>query len=469
MQTNPNRTLRLSTLAGALLALAGAAHAGTNQGTAFIYQGELRTDSALVSGTYDLMFSLHSDELGTVQVGPVLCADDVAVVGGRFTVSLDFGDVFGAEKRYLFVRARSDSGAATACSSVDGYTDMGPLGAVESTAWAQWADSAATCDEATTATTATLATSTDKLAGQPLSHYRNAANLTGALPASVISGTYPNAVTLSNLANVLVGDGSALRGVRTATAPFAPSVVDAGVTENAAQIGGVNPSVFRDITQITGVFPRSSLGGTYNGMFRFLNASNSFAGNGAGLTTYSLSNIVTGVFPGSAIEGTFNQPATFSGWFTGDGTQLTNLNASNFSNNFSLTQAPAMSFAFGHQATLSGSYTSGTAQAITQANRTVTVPFAGTAIMNWTISAGTPGPAPLGMAFTPSLNGTTLEKYSDLYFNTAGVHQFVSGTTTFPVSAGSQTFGLSVKRTAGTASMDVGSTNAVTYSVIIVR
>lgn len=84
------------TLIAALLMAAATAysHAGVLVGTAFTYQGELRGDGELINGPTDMTFRLFNLPIVGVQIGEDIVLTDVPVVDGRFTVTLDFGDVF---------------------------------------------------------------------------------------------------------------------------------------------------------------------------------------------------------------------------------------------------------------------------------------------------------------------------------------------------------------------------------------
>ena len=77
-------------------------------GTAFTYQGQLKDGSSPANGTYDFEFVLYDAAVGGAQVPgtPIVTKDDVAVSGGQFTVLLDFGDVFGADQRFLEIGVR---------------------------------------------------------------------------------------------------------------------------------------------------------------------------------------------------------------------------------------------------------------------------------------------------------------------------------------------------------------------------
>jgi hypothetical protein len=108
----------LSVLAGVLwLAPAGAQVTSgvineTPVGTGFTYQGELRRDGAPADTTCSLRFSLLSAAAGGVQHGNTLTIDGVAVIGGRFTVVLDFGESFGGGERWLETEVRCTGDAA---------------------------------------------------------------------------------------------------------------------------------------------------------------------------------------------------------------------------------------------------------------------------------------------------------------------------------------------------------------------
>ena len=88
------------------------AFAAAPQGTAFTYQGELRQNGSPVTGSVDATFALFDAAVGGSQVGSTLVfaaggANALAVDGGVFTVSLDFGPLaFNAlvsDQRYLAV------------------------------------------------------------------------------------------------------------------------------------------------------------------------------------------------------------------------------------------------------------------------------------------------------------------------------------------------------------------------------
>ncbi|MBS0197908.1 MAG: hypothetical protein JSR77_14225 [Planctomycetes bacterium] len=150
--------MRVVTAAVTVLVCAAACHAQT----AFTYQGELNDGGVPASGLHDFRFRLYSP-VG-VQLGSTLCADNVAVDGGRFTVQLDFGAQFSATTPLLEIETRADTGRG--CGDLGGFVILSPRQPV------------------TAAPKATHALTADALGGQAPAFYLNAANLTGVLGIS---------------------------------------------------------------------------------------------------------------------------------------------------------------------------------------------------------------------------------------------------------------------------------------------
>lgn len=87
-------------------------------GTAFTYQGRLNDAGAPANGAFDLQLVLYDAPVGGSQIGPILMRDDVVVTDGLFTATLDFGAVFGGNRRFLElgVRPGASAGAYTILS-----------------------------------------------------------------------------------------------------------------------------------------------------------------------------------------------------------------------------------------------------------------------------------------------------------------------------------------------------------------
>jgi hypothetical protein len=96
--------------------LASTALAQTPLGTSFTYQGRLAESGSPANGTYDFRFILYNAPSGGSQVGPTVTRDDVFVSTGLFTVGIDFGAVFGAQRRFLEIGVRP--GASTGAYDV---------------------------------------------------------------------------------------------------------------------------------------------------------------------------------------------------------------------------------------------------------------------------------------------------------------------------------------------------------------
>ncbi len=72
-------------------------------GTTFTYQGRLTEGGEPASGSFDMTFRLFAVESGGLPLpGGTLVANDFAIgEDGRFTIDLDFGDLFSGEARWL--------------------------------------------------------------------------------------------------------------------------------------------------------------------------------------------------------------------------------------------------------------------------------------------------------------------------------------------------------------------------------
>ena len=100
----------------------------------FTYQGELRIGEAPATGRHDFRFTLWDATTGGTQVGATLQRSGVEVSNGRFTTTLDFGDLFDGRELYLeiAVRASSDTGP---------YTTLQPRQRLTATPYALYAAS----------------------------------------------------------------------------------------------------------------------------------------------------------------------------------------------------------------------------------------------------------------------------------------------------------------------------------------
>lgn len=281
--------------------------------TVVTYQGELKVGGAAAEGAFDLRFRLMDAATGGTQVGATLCADNVPVAAGVFTVSLDFGDQYsGGDARFLEIEVRPDTGLA--CGDGTGFEPLSPRQHLTITPFAAYAINAR---NANNAQSADFASNAGSLGGQAPSFYRNASNLNaGALADARLSSniprlnaasTFTGAVTLSNPLNSISGAGAGLTSL------------------NAANLS-------------SGVLPDGRLTGAYSGQVSFTNINNSFAGDGGGLTGLNAANLTLGTLPPSALFGNYPAALTLDnpnnvivGMHSGNGSGITNLSASNVS------------------------------------------------------------------------------------------------------------------------------------------
>ncbi|CAG0995291.1 hypothetical protein PHYC_02524 [Phycisphaerales bacterium] len=197
---------------------APAAWCQTPLSTSFTYQGELRAGGAAASGLHDLRFRLFDAAAGGSQVGTTLCADNVSVAEGRFTVSLDFLSQFAGQRRYLEIEVRADSGLN--CLNPAGFTVLLPRQELTATPNAAFALNAGSATQATTATNST------QLNGQGAAFYQNAANLTsGNIPGARLNGAYPGIVQMVNSGNSFGGSGAGLHTLNASN--LASGTIDA--------------------------------------------------------------------------------------------------------------------------------------------------------------------------------------------------------------------------------------------------
>lgn len=94
--------------------LAVAASAQTPLGTEFTYQGNLESSGSPVDGTADFQFKLFNASSAGSQIGSTQSVNNVTVIDGGFTVTLDFGaGAFAGDKRWLEIAARTPAGSGS--------------------------------------------------------------------------------------------------------------------------------------------------------------------------------------------------------------------------------------------------------------------------------------------------------------------------------------------------------------------
>lgn len=209
----------------AIAAVLAASSASGQLTTAFTYQGKLDQGGQPANGVYDFSFKLFDSSGGNNQIGSVQCADNVQVVNGLFTVTVDFGAQFQGGRRYLEISVRPDTGLG--CGNLTGMSVIGPRQELTATPNAMYALSAGTAQNAAA------------LNGQSATFYQSAGNLTGTLPGSVLSGTYPNTVTFGNASNSFSGSGSGLTNLNASNLTTG-TLNDARLSANIPRLNASN-------------------------------------------------------------------------------------------------------------------------------------------------------------------------------------------------------------------------------------
>lgn len=255
-----------------LSTLAGTAWAAP-LGTQFTYQGEIRSGSGVATGPVDLRIRLYDAAVGGALVGTPteITILGVALVNGRFTRTLDFGAAAysGGQARWLEIDVRNAGGGA--------YTTL-PRQELTASPFARYAQDAGT---------AATANNANQLGGQSGAFYQNANNLNaGTVPNARLGGTYGNAITMNNAANVFAGNGAGLTGLNAgniSTGTLGDGLLSANVallnrnpqtfTGNNIFGAGARVNGFFGVNTATPigsanvVFSQTAAANTYNGMY----------------------------------------------------------------------------------------------------------------------------------------------------------------------------------------------------------
>ena len=168
------------------------------QGTAFTYQGQLNDNNVPATGLYDLQFALYDSVSGGAQLGTTFTDLATPVTNGVFTVTLDFGNQFAGDSRWLELSVRTNGAAS--------YGIMTPREPITPTPYAIFANTASNVSGTISA---------------------------AQLPASVLT----NGASGVNLSGTFSGDGSGLTGLNAVNLT---GTVPAGSLGNAALLNGGN-------------------------------------------------------------------------------------------------------------------------------------------------------------------------------------------------------------------------------------
>ncbi len=105
----------LATIASVLALIAGSSTALAQVGTAFTYQGQLKSAGSNVNSATDMQFSLWTLAVGGTQVGTTLTQTNVSVAQGLFTTTVDFGvnPYTNNQALYLQIAVRNPAGTGS--------------------------------------------------------------------------------------------------------------------------------------------------------------------------------------------------------------------------------------------------------------------------------------------------------------------------------------------------------------------
>ncbi len=121
----------MRTLLVLLLALCSTASSfAQSTTTLFTFQGRLDDSGAPANGAHDIRVTPYGAVSGGSALGPPVCADDVPVVDGLFTMQLPTTLAAAGTDLFLSIEVRADPTAATTCGSPLGFTAISPRMAV---------------------------------------------------------------------------------------------------------------------------------------------------------------------------------------------------------------------------------------------------------------------------------------------------------------------------------------------------
>lgn len=320
----------------AAFSVAGAANLSA-QGTAFVYEGQLKQHGQAAHGEQDLRFSLYNVANNGSPIATQEKAN-VRVEKGAFTVTLDFGNVFDGNPRWLEISVKGKKGD---------FVALNPRQKFMPTPYAMMANSASNLLGTLPASKITGMLPASQISGPievagsiPMSQ------ITGVLPSGQLSGTYSSAINLNNPSNNFVGNGAGLVGV------------------DAVTLKGLGPESFWKLTGNGGTSPATNFLGTKDNQALEVRVNNQRAlrlepgTNGApNFVAGSPGNFVGTLFGGgpsgpATMVATGIYGATISGGGSMNGFQ-TNWIASSFA---SIGGGAANSIATAEYATIGGGY-----------------------------------------------------------------------------------------------------------------
>lgn len=299
------------------------------QGTGFTYQGNLNVSGSPANGTYDFQFQVFDALTAGAQQGPTLTRTGVTVSSGRFSVELDFGNVFPGAMRFMAIGVKLPADPS--------YTPQSPRIKFASTPYAIRSLSAGTADNAT------------QLNGVAAGQYVMTTDprLSDARTPSAGSGNYIQNSTVQQASSNfnISGNGTAagtLTGnIVSATTQFnigANRVLSnpgsdnlfAGVSAGAVTTGGFNSFFGAKAGRLNGTGVSNSFFGTEAGDKNTSGNGNSFFGDRSGFSnTTGERNSFFGALAGtSTTQGRRNSFFGYASGTSNIGTSVTDPNTS---------------------------------------------------------------------------------------------------------------------------------------------
>jgi hypothetical protein len=263
------------------------------QGTAFTYEGQLNLSGSPANGSYDLTFTLYGASTnGNLISGPVTNSA-TAVSNGRFTTTIDFGNVFNGNACWLLIGVRTNGNNA--------FVPLIPLQQITPTPYAITAENLAGAVENNTLSQGVFATLDGGLDNTVSGSYATVGggtwNTASAYADTVAGGAFNRASSPDGSAtvgggdaNLASGDSSIVAGGYNNKASGSYTTVGGGIdcqsVDSYATVGGgYNNAAFGPYDTVGGG-ANNSAGGQYatvaGGNGNLAQGNFSFAGgNGA--------------------------------------------------------------------------------------------------------------------------------------------------------------------------------------------
>jgi hypothetical protein len=312
--------MRGSFLFSALIAVIIFAGVVSTQTTGFTYQGSLKDGVNVANGNYDFEFLLFDALSGGTQVGSTLPRGPVAVSGGIFSVSLDFGSQFPGASRFLEMHVKPTGGGS--------FNTLSPRQQIDS---APYSIKSLNTDSAATATNAT------QLGGLAASQYvvTTDPRMTDARSPTAGSANYVQNTTSPQASSNFNISGTGTANIFSATTQFniganriltnaGSANLFAGVGAGAANTGGSNAFFGNQAGAVNTNGDFNAFFGAGAGDSNTTGDFNAFFGRGAGqANTGAAFNAFFGMGAG---EGSVGDSNTFVGALSGNANTIGSLN-----------------------------------------------------------------------------------------------------------------------------------------------